>query len=184
MGKSKKRPQQEPERGKRRRKKKKNIFVRLFKFCLLVIVLVGFYVGVRYGSVLVKYQNLAETLVAEGGEDVFTDSLTTIVHDADGNEIMELSSGKSTYYLPFDEIPYMARQIFITVEDRKFYEHSGIDVFAVGRAAVALVKNKGEVTQGGSTITQQLARNIYLSHVVSAERKLKEMFIAWELEQK
>ena len=51
------------------------------------------------------------------------------------------------------------------------------------RAFVALIKNDGEVTQGGSTITQQLARNIFLSHEVSLERKVKEMFIASELEK-
>lgn len=177
MGKNKKKQQQKGQ------KKKKNIFVRLLKIVLAALLCVILFVGVKYGAMLIKYKNMAEELVSAGGEDAFTASLTTVVHDADGNEIMELNSGKSTYYLKFDEIPYMARQIFIAVEDRKFYEHSGIDYLAVGRAALALVQNKGEVTQGGSTITQQLARNIFLSHEVSAERKLKEMFIAWELEK-
>ncbi len=167
-----------------KKKKKKSMLGRMLKIMFLLLLAIVLYVGIRYGSVLIKYKNMAEKLVAEGGQDVFTESLTTLVYDADGNEIMELNAGKSTYYLSFDEIPYMARQIFVTVEDRKFYEHSGIDFFAVARAAVALVQNQGEITQGGSTITQQLARNIYLSHEVSAERKLKEMFIAWEIEKK
>ena len=72
----------------------------------------------------------------------------------------------------------------ISIEDKKFVNHKGVDLKAIIRAAVALVKNKGEVTQGGSTITQQLSRNVFLSHKVSWQRKVEEIFIALELEQK
>ena len=58
-----------------------------------------------------------------------------------------------------------------------------MDPKGILRAFVELVKNDGKITQGGSTITQQLARNIYLSHEVTMSRKLKEMFLAMELEK-
>ena len=76
----------------------------------------------------------------------------------------------------------MVKRAFVTTEDRKFYEHSGVDYMAIMQAFVALIQNEGEVTQGGSTITQQLARNIFLSHEVSLERKIKEMTVeSWKI---
>ena len=96
---------------------------------------------------------------------------------------INLSAEKDSFYLESDEIPYIVKRTFVTSEDRKFYDHKGVDYKAVLRAFFALIKNDGEVTQGGSTITQQLARNIFLSHEVSLERKVKEMFIASELEK-
>ena len=72
----------------------------------------------------------------------------------------------------------------VSVEDRRFYEHNGVDYEGIMRAAYILFKNNGNITQGASTITQQLARGIFLSSEVSYERKFKEIFIAWEMEKK
>lgn len=119
----------------------------------------------------------------EKGKAAFTESLTTIVYDTYGDELTELSSAKNSYYLKFDEIPYMVKKIFIAIEDRNFYKHSGVDYKAVARAVMELIRNDGEITQGGSTITQQLARGTYLSYEVSFERKVKEVFIARKLEK-
>ena len=168
---------------KRQRTKKQKIF-RVIRYIFLVLFLIMLAAGVKYGSVLLKYKSEAEALIEEKGENAFTESLTTIVFDADGKELAEFSSNKNSYYLKSDAIPYMAKMIFITTEDRKFNEHGGVDYTAVARAFIELIKNNGEVTQGGSTITQQLARNIFLTHEVSIERKLKEIFIAVKLEKK
>jgi membrane peptidoglycan carboxypeptidase len=153
------------------------------KIILGIVLIAAIAVGIKYGSIILKYKSEAEKMVDEQGRSAFTESLTTIVYDADGNELTEFSSAKNSYYLTIDEIPYMARQIFIAIEDRKFYKHHGVDTSAVMRAVVELVRNDGEVTQGGSTITQQLARNIFLSHEVSVERKIKEAFIALKIEK-
>ncbi len=174
---SKKRKQKKP------RTRKQKIF-RVIKYSFLVLFLVLLGVSVHYGSIVLKYKSEAEALIEEKGENAFTDSLTTVVFDADGAELAEFSSDKNSYYLKSEEIPYMAKKIFIAVEDRKFEKHSGVDYAAVARAFVELIKNNGEVTQGGSTITQQLARNVFLTHEVSIERKLKEIFIARKLEKK
>lgn len=171
--------------GKKRKKKltrKQKVF-RVICYILLALLLVLLAVGIRYGIVILQYKSEAESLVDEKGKAAFTESLTTVVYDVYGDELTELSSDKNTYYLKFDEIPYMAKQIFITIEDRKFYKHSGVDYMAVGRALLELIKNEGEVTQGGSTITQQLARTVFLSNEVSLERKIKEVFIARKLEK-
>lgn len=149
---------------------------------LLLFCFLGFltYVGVK----ILKIKSSAIALVDEAGEDVFKQGLTTIVYDKDGNIIASLNSEKNSYYLEYKDIPYMVKQIFLVTEDRKFYDHSGIDYKSVIRAIVELIKNDGDITQGGSTITQQLARNIYLSHDVTISRKLSEVFIALELEDR
>lgn len=151
-------------------------------FLLLLFCFLGFlvYTGVK----ILKIRSEAVAIVDEAGEDVFKQGLTTMVYDKDGNTIASLNSEKDAYYLEFKEIPYMVKQIFLVTEDRKFYDHSGVDYKSVLRALIELVKNDGEVTQGGSTITQQLARNIYLTHEVTLSRKLTEVFIAKELEDR
>lgn len=162
------------------KKKIKKIISYFFLLILLVILAAVIFLG----SILFKYQDEATKAVANGGEEVFKAQQTSLIYDCKGNLITSLVGEKDVYYLEFDEIPYMVKRALITTEDRKFYEHSGLDYFAIARAMLELVKNDGVITQGGSTITQQLSRNIYLSHEVSYERKLKEMLIARELEKK
>ena len=94
-----------------------------------------------------------------------------------------MEGSKDVYYLTDNEIPYLVKAAIVSVEDKKFYSHDGVDYKAVFRALWALIKNKGEITQGGSTVTQQLAKNIFLTQEVTFERKLKEVFIARELEK-
>ena len=161
------------------KKKIKKVISYFFIFVLLAVLVAVIFVG----SILFKYQDEASRLVANGGEDVFKAQQTSLIYDCNGELITSLVGEKDVYYLDFEEIPYMVKRALITTEDRKFYEHSGLDYFAIARAMLELVKNDGVITQGGSTITQQLSRNIYLSHEVSYERKLKEMLIARELEK-
>lgn len=165
--------------------KKRKIF-KIIRRVLLAILLIGLiiggYFGIKYGKVILKYKHEADKMVTEAGRDVFKNTLTSVIYDSDGNILAKLSGSKSSYYLKYDDIPIEVVQAFVVTEDRNFYDHHGVDYSAVVRAVVAYVENEGEITQGGSTITQQLARNIYLSHEVSIERKLKEMFIARKLE--
>ena len=151
-----------------------------FKLILAGTLLVCLFLLIKYGSMMLDYKAYASELVSD--RDVFKQSLTTVVYDKNGEIIANLRAERDSYYLTCDEIPYLIKRAFVTTEDRKFYEHSGLDYKAIMRAFIALIENDGEVTQGGSTITQQLARNIFLSHEVSIERKVKEMFIASELE--
>ncbi|WP_342441362.1 transglycosylase domain-containing protein [Lysinibacillus sp. FSL K6-0057] len=84
--------------------------------------------------------------------------------------------------LSLQEIPQIAQEIFITSEDADFYEHIGFDLSAIIRAVVAN-SNSNTTSQGGSTITQQLVRMRYLSEEKTYERKLTELFYAYELEK-
>lgn len=82
----------------------------------------------------------------------------------------------------FDKIPKHLQQAFIAIEDNRFYEHGGIDFRGTARALWTNLRG-GEV-QGGSTITQQLAKNAFLSQERTITRKIKEAFIAKQLEER
>ena len=83
--------------------------------------------------------------------------------------------------VPLDEIPDVMIKATLATEDRRFFEHYGIDIIGTGRA-LATNLNAGETVQGGSTLTQQLAKNLFLSSERSLTRKIKEMFLSFWLE--
>lgn len=82
-----------------------------------------------------------------------------------------------------EEIPLIVRQAFVAVEDERFYDHPGIDLMGISRAALEYVQRGGEYGSGGSTITQQVARNFFLSPEKRLERKIKEIFLALKIER-
>ncbi len=98
--------------------------------------------------------------------------------------LVTLKGDKDSYYLKYDDIPDAAKLAMISIEDKKFPYHKGVDIKAVVRAAWVFVKNKGKATQGGSTITQQLSRNVFLSFEKTWKRKAEELFVSLELEKK
>ncbi|TDM00758.1 glycosyltransferase [Macrococcus carouselicus] len=108
-----------------------------------------------------------------GGFFYFTSS------GADLNDIRALQSNK--YYVSADQMPKYVPAAFIAVEDKRFYQHDGIDWRGTGRSVGVAVKNR-EASQGGSTITQQLAKNLYLNSDKKLSRKLNEMMIAKRIE--
>ncbi|HET9687817.1 MAG TPA: PBP1A family penicillin-binding protein, partial [Pseudolabrys sp.] len=85
--------------------------------------------------------------------------------------------------LPLKEMPAYVAKAFIAIEDRRFYDHHGVDPFGIGRAFVANVLHRA-VAQGGSTITQQLAKNLFLTQERTINRKLQEVLLALWLERK
>lgn len=171
---------------KKKRKKKYRVFWFFAKLQLLLLVLVagalGYYYFGGYAQKVSELQAEAKRLVSQSDESTFRSVQTSVVYDANGQLISTLKGEKDVYYLEYDEIPAYATAAMVSIEDKKFYRHNGIDVKAILRAVKAMIEN-GEVTQGGSTITQQLARNVFLNQDVKWERKVEEMFIAVELEK-
>ena len=94
-------------------------------------------------------------------------------------KIAEIRSKES--YTEFSELPQMYVNAVISVEDKRFFKHGGIDIIAIGRAAINDIKAMSYV-EGGSTITQQLAKNMYFTQEKIMERKIAEVFMAWEIE--
>ena len=94
-----------------------------------------------------------------------------------------LRGDETRIVVPSDRIAPVMKQAIVAVEDRRYWEHEGVDARGVLRAVWADVRNK-EFVQGGSTITQQLVKNAYTEQERTISRKLKEAALAWQLEQK
>lgn len=156
---------------------------RIVLLILGLILLAGGIYAAPKAAALLKLRREAAALVKASTENTFKDTQTTIVYDAGGEELCKIKNVKDLYYVDFNEIPKTLANAFVVMEDRSFYSHSGIDYKAILRAAMENQKND-EIVQGASTITQQLARNIFLTQEVTWERKIEEMFVAWELEKK
>jgi len=160
------------------------LVLKLTVFLILLTVIIGIiYFYNTYGKVIMKYQQEARDIVSSATEETFSSSQTSLVYYNNGELISTLKGVKDVYYIEYEDIPTAVINAIIVTEDRKFFSHNGIDYLANIRAAIALIKNKGEITQGASTITQQLARNVFLTHEITYERKIREIFIAQELEK-
>ena len=104
------------------------------------------------------------------------------VHAADGTVIVSMGPSFGEW-LSYDQIPAVMRQATVSVEDRRFYSHPGVDPIGVARS-IEVRLNRGRWTQGGSTITQQLARNVFLNNQKKFGRKFREAILALAIERK
>ncbi len=172
---------------KRSRKSKHRLKLRIqiIILSILLIIAVGIsYFYIAYGKTILDLQAQARQKVSESTLDTFRAAQTSIVYDINGDVLTTLKAEKDVYYLEYQDIPQPFIDAMLVTEDKKFFEHGGIDYFANVRAAIALIKHKGKITQGASTITQQLARGVFLTNQVTYERKIGEIFIAQELEKR
>ncbi len=161
----------------------KKIIKRTVMIILVLLAIAGcIYIAPKAVKVW-KLSREAAAIVKSSDESTFKNTKTTLVYDADGAELCKIKSSKSLYYVEYDDIPRALVYAFVVTEDREFFTHSGIDLKAIVRAAL-MNQQSNKIVQGASTITQQLARNMFLSHEVTWERKIEEMFLAWEMEKK
>lgn len=112
------------------------------------------------------------------GYNMYKDAIKTTSIE---NKISEIKSKEN--YTKLEEIPDIYKDAVIAVEDHRFYDHNGIDLIAIGRATLNDIK-KMSFVEGGSTITQQLAKNTYFTQEKKIERKFAEVFMAFEIEKK
>jgi penicillin-binding protein 1A len=105
------------------------------------------------------------------------------VYSADGRVLAVLRGDEARIVVKSPEISDLMKQAIVAVEDRRFFEHRGVDVRGIVRAVWQDVRNRA-VVEGGSTITQQFVKNAYVHSSRTVERKLKEAALAWQLEQR
>lgn len=149
---------------------------------ITILGVIGLLALVYIGSIL-KLRANALDLTANVTADTFRQTETSIIYDINGKEITSLSGIKELYYVESKDIPEILKETFVLLEDQDFYKHSGIDLKSIIRASIANVSNT-TIEQGASTITQQLAKNMFLTQDVTWSRKVTEMFVAFELEKK
>lgn len=170
-----------------KKKQKKHFFFWLvvkLQIILMLLVIGGIMVY-HYGGYAEQIQKIRQEaikLVRNSDENTFVPSQTSMIYDTDGEVISYIKGEKKSDYVEYRDIPSAFFSAMISIEDKRFYQHNGVDVVALVRSAKAIVES-GTLSQGGSTITMQLARNIYLSSEKSWERKIKEIYIAMELEK-
>jgi len=146
-------------------------------FFILVGVAIFLLAGVVFGVV----QWLRQDLVGPGGTIAIQPPVKTVVYDARGRVLHEFFN-ENRSSVPLRQIPRHLINATIATEDRNFYQHWGVDLWGVARAAITDVLHMRRA-QGGSTITQQLARNRFLTHEKTWTRKLKEVALAIEIER-
>lgn len=168
---------------KKNNTKLKVILITQIILLLLILGALSFYFFGGYAKKVKALQDDAIALVNASTEETFRASQTSVVYDTNGKEITVVKGEKDSYYLTYDEIPEGVKAAIVSIEDKKFFKHHGVDFKAILRAGVAMIKNQ-KITQGGSTITQQLARTVFLSNEKTWERKIEEMFIAAGLERR
>jgi len=108
-------------------------------------------------------------------------STTTKIYARDGTLLARLYD-KNRVYVPIMQVPQIMQQAMVASEDERFYEHHGVDARGILRAALADYRHEA-ITQGASTITQQLARNMFLSNAQTLSRKIQEALLAIEIER-
>lgn len=149
----------------------------LKKILIGLIISLGIFFAGSLAYLLALYTTLPDVRLLEG----WTPPQASVVYDYRGRYYGDIGVQKR-YYVSIDKIPQRLVQAFIAVEDRNFFSHSGIDFGAILRAAIANLK-AGRVVQGGSTITQQLAKNLFLTRERTLKRKLKEALLAIKIER-
>ena len=157
---------------------KRGCLSRIFRFFLWLFLL-GVLAAAGGGFALYKWAESDLPSFSKIAD--YRPPLVTTVLARDGSVIGQLYRERR-FLVTLDQLPKFVPQAFLAVEDDHFYEHPGVDLKAIARAAIANFQH-GRTTQGGSTITQQVVKRLMLTPEKSYERKLKEAILAYRLEQ-
>jgi penicillin-binding protein 1A len=158
----------------------KNSMKKIFKVSILLVFLSVVAVGlVSFSLIFSAYKSLPDVgkLV-----ESYTPAVPTTIYDSN-EEVIDLIYRERRDTVTISEIPENVKNAFVAIEDRRFYKHHGLDPFRLGRAIVVNISQR-RAAQGASTITQQLAKNAFLTHEKKLTRKVKEALITLEIEKR
>lgn len=150
--------------------------IRILLKTLVATALVG------VAAIIVAYYWVSESLPKVDTLSDYHPPIITKVLSDDGTVVAELFRERRIV-VPIERIPQQLIRAFVAAEDAKFFEHPGIDLVSILRAAVKNIE-AGGIVQGGSTITQQVAKSLLLTPEKKFSRKFKEAILAWRMEQK
>ncbi len=157
------------------------LFRSLFILCVVVLVAVIGIGAYKVYPLYTEYKKEAVQMVADSSLDTFRLQESSFIYDRQGNVIAKLTKDEDSDYLPYDTIPENAVNAFVAIEDRTFWDNSGYDLRGIIRVALNYFKTDGEEVHGASTITQQLARNRFLTREVQSNEKLRKSSFPWSL---
>lgn len=158
-----------------------------FKALIFFLIFTFFLAGViaTYNFTIPIYKETRESMfetLSQMNENTFMRAGNTDIYDVNGNLMGRLGNEKYDY-VDISDISKYVTYGYIAKEDRNFSMHNGVDLKGTFRAMLTLVKNRGSITQGGSTITQQVIKNNMLTQERTYKRKIIEIFLAWQLER-
>ncbi|MFN0155177.1 MAG: transglycosylase domain-containing protein [Gaiella sp.] len=164
-----------PRRRRRVRRRRSGLVVLGISLLLLVLVAVGAGTGVYAFGASCDVESLARTRIGEN----------TFVYAADGTLLGSIPAERNRQVIPLERMSGWIPKATVAIEDRRFYDHDGLDAEGIARAVVADIK-AGAIVEGGSTITQQLVRNRYtaVTREQTVRRKAKEACLALKLERR
>ena len=174
MAKAKKKKTVRKKKKRRNRKNKKPSF---FFWCFRWMLILGLWALMFFGGVILWYAKDLPDITQSAS---FERRASIIVKASDGSIISRYGESKGQN-VHIDDLPDHLIHAVLATEDRRFYSHPGIDVLGIARA-MTINAMKGRFVQGGSTITQQLAKNLFLTHDRKITRKIKEALLALWLE--
>ena len=138
-------------------------FLKIILSILLILLLISI-IGIR--------------IIVYDGYSIYKNAISEMSID---DKVKSIQSSEN--YVKLEDLPEIYLDAVVSVEDHRFYKHSGIDIIATCRAIFINIKN-GSLEQGGSTITQQLSKNIYFTQEKKFTRKIAELFVSFDLEKK
>ncbi|MEH7591361.1 PBP1A family penicillin-binding protein [Bacillus toyonensis] len=165
---------QTEETNKEKKPKKKGSFFKKFLIGCLLLGIVGLVAGVSAFFVMVKDAPKLD-------KSKLVNPLSTKFLDKNGDFFYEYGAEKRTH-VTYDQIPKVVENAFLATEDSRFYDHNGIDFKRTTKAVMENVTG-GFGSQGGSTITQQVVKNYFLTMEKTAKRKVQEWYLSYKLEQ-
>ena len=159
------------------KKKRRKLFVGVMIFFVMSLT----FFASSFLSVFSSSESIEDILDGKSIDDM---SLTTFIYDKEGNQIDEIYGLENRIPVSFNDLPDNLINAIISIEDERFFEHNGIDIKRTMGAIVTYISNKGESGYGGSTITQQLIKNVTNDNETSINRKIREWYRASQLEKK
>lgn len=144
---------------------------------IALLILIGIILGTLGGILIFWYRGLPDVSLLEKYEP----NLTTHIYDIKGRIIANLFE-ENRIWVPLNKVPKYLIYAVLASEDSDFYYHEGINIRGIIRALWANIKS-GKIVEGGSTITQQLAKNLFLTPSKTLERKIKEIMLAFKIER-
>ncbi len=162
-----------------------NFFIKLV-FLLIITAFIASAAGAvyLYSSICLPIENEMRQVAVSSNFADFSMGEASYIYDVSGNMIAKVSGEDDGVYLEYKNIPGDVVNAFIAVEDRTFWKNDGYDTKGMARVLARFVKTKGKERNGASTITQQLARGMYLTRDKTLNRKIKEFYLAKFLTQK
>lgn len=167
--------------------KKQGFWKRHKKFATFLKVMVVLFILVCIagaGAIIALFNNDDWAMKRE---DLTSKSVDTTIYDKDGTEIANVSGEEKRRTVTLDEVPQMLQDAYISIEDERFYTHHGVDIKRTLGATATYIIRRGSSSYGGSTITQQLVKNLMNddddSGIAGIQRKIREMSRAYKLEQ-